>query len=101
MDPLQFFKTLRTEDTARTRLGDIVTVNLRGEVARNSSSGIIDGEPVLDAYGVPAIDEDGLPMLKASESRTDLLENVLKATRDRVEEGRFGVEVIDITIQAR
>jgi hypothetical protein len=97
---LQFFKTLKTEHTSRSRLGDIVTARLRHEVAGISSSGIIDGEPVLDADGVPVIDEDGLPILKASESRTDLLENAFKATKDRVEEGQFGVEMIDVKIRA-
>ena len=51
MDPLQFFKTLKPEHTARSCLGDIVTASLRIEVTDNSSSEIIDGEPVLDTDG--------------------------------------------------
>ena len=99
VDPLQFFKTLQTENTARTRLGDIVTSSLRDEIARSTRTEIIGAERVLDENGVPVIDEDGLPIIEASESRTELLENVFKATENRVEEGKFGVEIIDVRMK--
>lgn len=99
VDPLQFFKTLQTENTARTRLGDIVTSSLRDEIARSTRTQIIGAERVLDDNGVPVIDEDGLPILEASESRTILLDNVLEATKRRVEEGKFGVEMIDVRMK--
>ena len=100
VDPLQFFKTLKPEHTARSRLSDIATASLRIEVADDSSSEIIDGEPVLDSDGIPVIDEDGLPILKTSDSRTALLENAFKTTKAQVEEGQFGVEMIDVKIRA-
>ena len=99
VDPLQFFKTLQTENTARTRLGDIVTSSLRDEIARSSRTEIIGAERVLDDNGVPVIDEDGLPIIEASESRTDLLQNVFEATKARVDEGQFGVEMIDVRMK--
>ncbi|SVC54768.1 uncharacterized protein METZ01_LOCUS307622, partial [marine metagenome] len=99
IDPLQFFKTLQTENTARTRLGDIVTSSLRDEIARSSRTQIIGAERVLDANGVPVIDEDGLPIIEASESRSELLENVFEASKARVEEGQFGVEMIDVRMK--
>ena len=99
VDPLQFFKTLQTENTARTRLGDIVTSSLRDEIARSSRTQIIGAERVLDANGVPVIDEDGLPIIEASESRSELLENVFEASKARVEEGQFGVEMIDVRMK--
>ena len=99
IDPLQFFKTLQTENTARTRLGDIVTSSLRDEIARSSRTQIIGAERVLDANGVPVIDEDGLPIIEASESRSELLENVFEASKARVKEGQFGVEMIDVRMK--
>ena len=99
VDPLQFFKTLQTENTARTRLGDIVTSSLRDEIARSSRTQIIGAERVLDENDVPVIDEDGLPIIEPSESRTELLENVFEATEKRVEEGKFGVGIIDVRMK--
>ena len=99
VDPLQFFKTLQTENTARTRLGDIVTSSLRDEIARSSRTQIIGAERVLDENDVPVIDEDGLPIIEPSESRTELLENVFEATKNRVEEGKFGVDIIDVRMK--
>ena len=99
VDPLQFFKTLQTENTARTRLGDIVTSSLRDEIARSSRTEIIGAERVLDENDVPVIDEDGLPIIEPSESRTELLENVFEATKKRVEEGKFGVDIIDVRMK--
>ena len=99
VDPLQFFKTLQTENTARTRLGDIVTSSLRDEIARSSRTQIIGAERVLDENDVPVIDEDGLPIIEPSESRTELLENVFEATKKRVEEGKFGVDIIDVRMK--
>ena len=99
VDPLQFFKTLQTENTARTRLGDIVTSSLRDEIARSTRTEIIGAERVLDENDVPVIDDDGLPIIEPSESRTQLLENVFKAAVKRVEEGQFGVEIIDVRMK--
>ena len=99
VDPLQFFKTLQTENTARTRLGDIVTSSLRDEIARSTRTEIIGAERVLDENDVPVIDEDGLPIIEPSESRTELLENVFEATKKRVEEGKFGVAIIDVRMK--
>ena len=99
VDPLQFFKTLQTENTARTRLGDIVTSSLLDEIARSSRTEIIGAERVLDENDVPVIDEDGLPIIEPSESRTELLENVFEATKKRVEEGKFGVDIIDVRMK--
>ena len=99
VDPLQFFKTLQTENTARTRLGDIVSSSLRDEIARSSRTQIIGAERVLDANGVPVIDEDGLPIIEASESRSELLGNVFEASKARVKEGQFGVEMIDVRMK--
>ena len=99
VDPLQFFKTLQNENTARTRLGDIVTSSLRDEIARSSRTEIIGAERVLDENDVPVIDEDGLPIIEPSESRTELLENVFEATKKRVEEGKFGVAIIDVRMK--
>jgi membrane protease subunit HflC len=72
---------------------------LRDEIARSSRTEIIGAERVLDDNGVPVIDEDGLPIIEASESRSDLMLNVFEATKARVEEGQFGVEMIDVRMK--
>jgi membrane protease subunit HflC len=99
VDPLQFFKTLQTENTARTRLGDIVTSSLRDEIARSTRTQIIGAERILDASGVPVIDEEGLPVIEARESRTQLLDNVFEAVSQRVSENEFGIKIIDVRLK--
>jgi len=99
VDILKFFKTMGNVETARNRLGDIVTSSLRDEIARSTRSQIIGAERVLDANEVPVIDDEGLPEIEASESRTVLLENVLEAVSQRVSENDFGIEMIDVRLK--
>ena len=99
VEPLQFFRTLGNVETARNRLGDIVTSSLRDEIARSTRSQIIGAERVLDENGVPVIDEEGLPEIEASESRTTLLENVLDAVSKRTTDNEFGIEMIDVRLK--
>ena len=83
-DPVQFRKTLITEDNAFSRLGDIVNSTLREEIALRTRPQIIGARPVLDAFGNTQEDEEGLPLIEGTESRSDLLREVLEGVRLRV-----------------
>ena len=85
VEPVQFRKTLITEDNAFSRLGDIVNSTLREEIALLERSEIIGAEAVLDAFGNPREDEEGLPLFEGTETRTALLREVLDGVRLRVE----------------
>jgi len=84
-DPVQFRKTLQTENNARSRLGDIVTSALRAQIALRDRNEIIGARPILDAQGNPEEDEEGLPRIEGTESRTALLQEVVDGVRLRVE----------------
>ena len=99
VDPLQFFKTLQTENTAATRIGDVVTSSLRDEIARRSRTQIIGADPILDENGEQKTDEEGLRLIVATDSRTELLAIVLEAVQKRVGEGDFGIEIIDVRMK--
>ena len=84
-DPVQFFRTLQTENNARSRLGDIVTSALRAQIALRDRFEIIGAEPVLDRGGNQVLDPDeGLPLFRGTESRTALLNEVLDGVKLRI-----------------
>ena len=100
VDPLKFFKTLQNENTAATRIGDVVTSSLRDEIAVRQRTEIIGAEPLVDPVtGEQLTDEEGLPLIEATESRTELLEIVFDAVQKRVEEGEFGIQIIDVRLK--
>ena len=84
-DPVQFRKTLQTENNARSRLADIVTSALRAEIALRDRNEIIGARQVLDAEGNPVEDQQGLPLIEGTESRTVLLQEVVDGVRLRVD----------------
>ena len=101
VDPVQFRKTLQTEDNARSRLGDIVTSGLRSEVARRDRIEIIGAQPLLDApTGIQIVDR-GIPQIEGTEARTEILENVLDVVKLSIaeEDEKFGIEMIDVRIK--
>jgi membrane protease subunit HflC len=99
IDPVQFRRTLQSEIQARSRLGDIVISTLRDEVAQRNRFDIIGAEPILDEAGAPVVDEEGLQIVEARETRTQMLEEVLASVRSRVADLNFGIEVIDVRIK--
>jgi membrane protease subunit HflC len=100
VDPLKFFKTLQNENTAATRIGDVVTSSLRDEIAVRQRTEIIGAKPLVDPVTEEQLtDEEGLPLIEATESRTELLEIVFDAVQKRVEEGEFGIQIIDVRLK--
>ena len=107
-DPVQFRKTLQTESNARSRLGDIVTSTLRDRVALRDRTDIIGAKPQIDPEtGVPVVDEEGLPLVEAQETRTEILDEVLFEVKQTTEfdnpetpdRDDFGIEIIDVRIK--
>ena len=98
-DPVQFRKTLQTEINARSRLGDIVTSSLRDRVALRDRTDIIGAKPQVDENGVTIVDDEGLPLVEAQETRTEILNEVLTAVRDITQRDNFGIAMIDVRIK--
>lgn len=98
-DPVQFRRTLQNELNARSRLGDIVISTLRDRVALRNRFEIIGAQPVLDDAGAIVVDDEGLPIVEAKETRTEMLEEVLVVVKRRVADQEFGIEMIDVRIK--
>lgn len=99
IDPVQFRKTLQTENNARSRLGDIVTSTLRDRVALRNRFEIIGAEPIIDENGNPVEDAEGLPLFEGRNTRNEILDEVLDGVRRRTGEQDFGIEIIDVRIK--
>lgn len=73
VEPLRFFRTMRTEEQARSRAIDIISSELRREVASDNQAEIITKE------------------------REQVMDNVLEASIPKLLE--FGIEVVDVRIK--
>ncbi len=98
-DPVQFRKTLQTQNNARSRLGDIVTSTLRDRVALRDRFEIIGAEPIVDDTGNPVEDDEGLPLFEGRATRNEILQEVLDGVKRRTQEQDFGIEIIDVRIK--
>jgi membrane protease subunit HflC len=99
--PRDFLQTLNTEDNARRVLAQRINAALRAEVADRSREEIIGGDVELDTEGEPITDEEGNSVVRPTETRTEILDQVLLTVQqDLAEESpAFGVEMIDIRIK--
>ena len=99
IDPVQFRKTLQSENNARSRLGDIVTSTLRDRVAQRDREDIIGAKPQIDETGTLLVDEEGLPLVEAQETRTEILNEVLAEVQNITVRDEFGINMIDVRIK--
>lgn len=99
VDPVQFRKTLQTEINASSRLGDIVTSTLRDRVALRDRFEIIGAEPIVDADGNPILNAEGLPEIEPRQTRSEILDEVLQGVRERTSDQDFGIEITDVRIK--
>ena len=99
IDPVQFRKTLQSESNARSRLGDIVTSTLRDRVAQRDREDIIGAKPQTDEAGTLLVDEEGLPLVEAQETRTEILNEVLAEVQNITVRDEFGINMIDVRIK--
>ena len=100
-DPRAFLQTLTTEENARSILAQRINSSLRAEVAERSREEIIGGDVELDESGEPVTDDEGNSRVQPTNSRTELLEDVISAVQINLaqEDPSFGVEMIDIRIK--
>lgn len=98
-DPVQFRKTLQTQNNARSRLGDIVTSTLRDRVALRDRFEIIGAEPIVDDTGNPVEDDEGLPLFEGRATRNEILQEVLDGVKRRTQAQDFGIAIIDVRIK--
>lgn len=100
-DPRAFLQTLTTEDNARSILAQRINSSLRAEVAERSREEIIGGDVELDESGEPVTDDEGNSRVQATNSRTELLNDVKNAVQANLaaEDPSFGVEMIDIRVK--
>ena len=100
-DPRAFLQTLTTEENARSILAQRINSSLRAEVAERSREEIIGGNVELDENGEPVTDDEGNSRVRPTNSRTELLNDVIEAVQVNLaqEDPSFGVEMIDIRIK--
>ena len=100
-DPRAFLQTLTTEENARSILAQRINSSLRAEVAERSREEIIGGDVELDESGEPVTDDEGNSRVQPTNSRTELLEDVISAVQINLaqEDPSFGVEMVDIRIK--
>tara|TARA_Y100000780_G_scaffold102983_1_gene93514 strand:+ start:1564 stop:2565 length:1002 start_codon:yes stop_codon:yes gene_type:complete len=100
-DPRAFLQTLTTEENARSILAQRINSSLRAEVAERSREEIIGGDVELDESGEPVTDDEGNSRVQPTNSRTELLQDVIAAVQANLaqEDPSFGVEMIDIRIK--
>ena len=101
IDPVQFRKTLQSEENARRVLGQRINAALRAEVADRSREQIIGGDVELDGDGNPVTDAEGNSQVSATENRAIMLGEVLTAIRDELaaEPESFGIIMLDVRIK--
>ena len=101
VDPVQFRKTLQSEENARRVLGQRINAALRAQVAERSREEIIGGDVELDDEGNPVTDEEGNSQVSATENRAIMLNEVLAAIRDELaaEPESFGIVMHDVRIK--
>ena len=100
-NPRAFLQTLTTEENARSILAQRINSSLRAEVAERSREQIIGGNVELDESGEPVTDDEGNSQVQPTNSRTELLQDVIAAVQANLaqEEPSFGVDMIDIRIK--
>ncbi len=101
IDPVQFRKTLQSEENARRVLGQRINAALRAEVAERSREQIIGGDVELDDDGNPVTDAEGNSQVSATENRAIMLGEVLTSIRDELnaEPESFGIIMLDVRIK--
>lgn len=100
-DPHAFLQALTTQDNAGQVLGQRINAALRAEIAERSREEIIGGDVALDEEGNPTTDDEGNSLVNPTNSRTEILDDVLARVREDLAnaEESLGVEMIDVRIK--
>ena len=84
---------------AVSRLEDIINSSLRYEIAQRNSHELIGADAIRDQDGVPVFDEDGIVMVQATRSRSEIMGRVLSQVNTSINEIDLGVEVVDLRLR--
>lgn len=92
-DPLEFFKTVRDEPGARARLDDIISSELRRELAQDNYSDIfsVKREPIMERVALGARERSlqyGIYVVDVRIKRADLPQEVLQSVYQRMQQER-------------
>ena len=100
-DPHAFLQALTTQENAGQVLGQRINAALRAEIAERSREEIIGGDVALDSEGNPITDDEGNSVVNPTNTRTEILDDVLARVQDDLlaAEESFGVEMIDVPHQ--
>ena len=100
-EPRNFLITLRSQENGAEVIGQRINAALRAEVAERSREEIIGGDVELDADGNPITDDEGNSLVRPTNTRTEILDDVLASVQVDLanETPTFGVEMIDIRIK--
>ena len=100
-EPHYFLQSLNTQDNASQVLGQRINAALRAEIAERSREEIIGGDVFLDEEGNPITDDEGNSVVNPTNTRTEILQDVLARVQDDLgrEQPGFGVEMVDIRIK--
>ena len=100
-NPRNFLITLRTQENGSQVIGQRINASLRAEVAERSREEIIGGDVELDADSNPITDVEGNSLVRPTNTRTEILEQVLASVQNDLakETPTFGVEMIDVRIK--
>ena len=90
LDPEKFFKRLGNEGRAASRIGAIIVSELREEVARRSRQEIIGGRVEV---------VEGESRTIATDTRSDILAEVLTDSQEVIKENGFGVQLVDVRMK--
>lgn len=104
-DPLKFYKNLRTENRAQSRLDDIVDGSVRDEVSGWVMTEIIrsTGRDMVthdSATADPTMDMDSLEKSRIAQgARLEIIANILKTVSKKLVDLDMGIEVVDIQLK--
>ena len=100
-NPRQFLQVVNTEENARRILAQRINSALRAVVADRTREEIIGGDVELDESGEPVTDDEGNSRVRPTNSRTELLQEVLGRVQFDLsqEDPPFGIEMVDIRIK--
>ena len=77
----------------------IVNSALRDEIAQRSRHEAIGARVILDREGAPVFHEDGAVMLQSTDSRSEIVGQVLSRVNASVNEAGLSIEVVDLRLK--
>ncbi len=77
----------------------IINSALSDEIAQRSSHEVIGAGVILDQEGAPVFNEDGNVMVQSTDSRSEIVGQVLSRVNASVNEAGLGIEVVDLRLK--